>query len=278
MVSSTARSRTRAIARLTALAVPVLVAACFGGRGKQPNAPAPAAAPPVTVDSAPPAVTVPARTDSTKPVAPVNRDSLQRVSDSLTKMLKDDSIKAAAAAKAGKAPAKKKTKDCLLDTQDSPPESRFTIQQLPDSNSILLIGGGFVGHCVGENNTLKADSAEYFQVNGFVNLFGNVTYEEKGEFRVTATNAIYFIKEGRVIANGNVNALQLKSGSKFVGPNIEYFRVMPDIREESRLYAPNSPVVTINQKDSTGKELPPVRINAQTMEDRGDSTLIAWAS
>ncbi|MGV3707711.1 MAG: hypothetical protein ACO1Q7_02650 [Gemmatimonas sp.] len=272
-----ARSRSATIARLTALVLPVLVAACFGGRGKRPSAPPPAVTPPLTApDSAPPAVSVPTLPDSAKPVTPVNRDSLQRVSDSLTKALKDDSIKAAAAAKAGKAPAKKKTKECLLDTQDSPPESRFTIQQLPDSNSILLIGGGFVGHCAGENNTLKADSAEYFQVNGFVNLFGNVTYEEKGEFRVTALNAIYFIKEGRVVANGNVNALQIKSGSKFVGPNIEYFRVMPDVREESRLYAPNSPVVTIEQKDSTGKPLPPVRINAQTMEDRGDSTLIAW--
>ncbi|MEO7363570.1 MAG: hypothetical protein ABI120_24780 [Gemmatimonadaceae bacterium] len=196
----------------------------------------------------------------------------------MKKALVDDSIKDAIAAKSGKkAPPKKKaTKECLLDMADSPPESRISMRmEESDSNTILMVGGGFVGHCTGEKNTLKADSAEYYQINGFVNLFGNVTYEEKGEFRVTSSHAIYLVKEGKLIADGNVNALQLKSGSTFVGPLIEYYRVMPDIREVSRLHAPNSPKVTIKQKDSTGKELEPVTITAATLDDTGDSTLIA---
>ena len=269
-------TRVRPLLRLCVLAAPVLVAACLGGRGTKRPGPALPPAPPAKMDSSAPATVVP--TIPGVPITvPVNRDSLFRVSDSLKKALADDSIKAAIAAKSGKkVPLKKKaTKECLLDTQDSPPESRFNLTQAGDSNSYLVIGGGFVGHCTGEKNTLKADSAEYFQLNGFVNLFGNVTYEEKAEFRVTSNHAIYFIREGRLIADGNVNALQLKSGSTFVGPNIEYFRVMPDIREVSRLHAPNSPRVTIKQKDSTGKDLEPVTITAVTMDDNGDSTLIA---
>ena len=268
-------ARLHTLFRLCLLGAPVLLAACLGGRGgKRPGTALPPSMPAKTDSSVPATVATPTR--DVPITVPVNRDSLFRVSDSLKKALVDDSIKAATAKPGAKAPSKKKaTKECLLDTQDSPPESRFTLTQASDSNSVLVIGGGFVGHCTGEKNTLKADSAEYFQVNGFVNLFGNVTYEEKAEFRVTSNHAIYFVKEGRLIADGNVNALQLKSGSTFVGPNIEYFRVVPDIREVSRLHAPNSPRVTIKQKDSTGKDLEPVTITAATMDDNGDSTLIA---
>ncbi|MEP6835226.1 MAG: hypothetical protein ABJB74_17700 [Gemmatimonas sp.] len=270
--------RVRLLLRLCILTAPVLIAACLGGRGTKKPGPALPPTPAVTpakTDSTVP-VTVPTLPDSTKPVTvPVNRDSLNRITDSIKKVMLADSIKAAAALKAGLKPKKKATKECILDTQDSPETSRMQFQNQAEGSSILLIGGGFVGHCTGEKNTLKADSAEYFQANGFVNLFGNVTYEEKGEFRVTSTHALYFLKEGRLLADGNVNALQLKSGSTFVGPNIEYLRVMPDIREASHLHAPNSPKVTINQKDSTGKALEPVTISAATLDDNGDSTLVA---
>jgi len=269
--------RLRMLLRLCVFGAPVLVAACLGGRGTKRPGPVLPPSPVAKTDSAvaPPAVV------TTVPVVPatvpVNRDSLFRVSDSLKQALVDDSIKAAIAQKSGKKvpPKKKATKECLLDMADSPPESRISMRMESDSNTILMVGGGFVGHCTGEKNTLKADSAEYYQINGFVNLFGNVTYEEKAEFRVTSNHAIYLVREGKLIADGNVNALQLKSGSTFVGPLIEYYRVMPDIREVSRLHAPNSPRVTIKQKDSTGKDLEPVTITAATLDDTGDSTLIA---
>ena len=270
-------SRLRTLLRLCVLGAPVLVAACLGGRGTKRPGPVLPPAPPAKIDSTVAPRTVVTTVPAVPITVPVNRDSLFRVSDSLKKALVDDSIKAVIAAKSGKkvSSRKKQTKECILDTQDSPPESRFSLMQPNDSNSVLVIGGGFVGHCTGEKNTLKADSAEYYQINGFVNLFGNVTYEEKAEFKVTATHAIYFIKEGKLLADGNVNALQVKSGSTFVGPKIDYYRVMPDLREVSRLHAPENPKVTMKQKDSTGKELDPVTITAATMDDNGDSTLIA---
>lgn len=272
-------TRGRTFLRLLALLSPVVVAACLGGRGTR-RAPAPAAptVTPARPDSVPPAVVTPTISDSAARANAV-RDSLFRVSDSLKKLIADsgklDSTTKKAPVKT--ATKKKPAKDCVLDIGQLP-DTRFNYFQLNDSTNQIMVGGGFIGHCKGEKQNLRADSAEYFEVNDILNLYGNVTYDEKGEFKVTANHAVYFLNEGKLYADGNVVATQLKSGSTFNGPSIEYFRVMPDIRPTSRLYAPNSPLVFINQKDSTGKPLPPIRVGASVMQDNGDSILLAWGS
>lgn len=267
-------SRIRAFLRVLVLCAPVVVAACLGGRGSR----APKPTTPVTaakVDSQKTTV-VPTLPDTARK-AEANRDSLFRVADSLKNLATSDSGKTAAKPPA-KVPPKKPAKQCQLNTDESPPETRTNFSRQNDSSSNLMVGGGFVGYCEGEKNRLKADSAEYYESNGIVNLFGNVTYEDKGEFRVTANHANYFIKEGKLYADGNVIARQLKSGSIFTGPNIEYWRVMDGVRTTSRLYAPNNPLVQIEQKDSTGKPLPPVKVGASVMQDTGDSLLVAWGN
>ena len=267
--------RVQRLLKLSVVAATVAAAACLGGRTKPRVAPAG------------PVASVPARDTARKDTAGI-ADSMARVAkkvvrqDSLTadsiekSRIADSVTKAKPVVKA--APKKAATKECLLDMSGSPPETRATYQRQSDSSSNMMVGGGFVAHCTGEKNSIKADSAEYFQLNGFVNLFGNVVYEEKGLFRVTANHATYFMREGRLNADGNVVAVQLKSGSTFSGPNIEYLRVMPNIRTASRMFAPNSPIVNMHEKDSTGKDLPPVKIQAATMVDTGDSLLFAWGN
>ncbi|MEP6763761.1 MAG: hypothetical protein ABJB66_05575 [Gemmatimonadaceae bacterium] len=271
--------RLQRLLKLSFLATTVTAAACLSGRNKPATAPITPAAP------VPAAAVTPARksadsarnardsanlADIKKAIAANNigADSLEklRIADSITNF------------KPAKTPLRKATKECLLDMSESPPETRFTYQRQNDSSSNTMIGGGFVGHCTGEKNSIKADSAEFYQLNGFVNLFGNVVYEEKGQFKVTSNHATYFTHEGKLYADGNVVAVQLKSGSTFNGPNIEYFRVMPNIRTQSRLYAPNSPIVNMHENDSTGKPLPPVKLQASTMIDNGDSLLFAWGN
>ena len=149
---------------------------------------------------------------------------------------------------------------------------------MSDGTSNTFIGGGFVGHCQGERNRLRADSAEQYQTAGVVNLFGNVSYEEPGRMRVQAMHAVYFTREQRLIADGNVTATQLASGSTFTGPNIEYLRPLAGVRTGSRLIAPNRPTASIIEKDSTGKPGPPITIIANTMHDEGDTLLYAWGT
>ena len=188
----------------------------------------------------------------------------------------DSTAKRDSVAKRGATKKPAPTKECLLDFSDSPPETRMRYQRLPDSTSLTFIGGGFVGHCQGEVNRIRADSAENYQASGIVNLFGNVVYEEPNKTRIESQHATYFTKEQRLNADGNVVATQLPSGSTFRGTSIEYLRPIPGTRPSSRLIAPNRPVAQIIEKDSLGKPGPPVTVTATTMVDEGDSLLFAW--
>lgn len=169
-------------------------------------------------------------------------------------------------------------RECVFDLSASPPESRATFFTYPDSSTVTYIGGGFVGSCQGDNNTIRADSAEYLETAGVLNLYGNVVYTEPGRLNFTAMRANYFTNEERLYAEGNVVATQLTSNSTFTGQTMEYYRARPGIREQSRLYAPGRPTVRLTERDSLRTPPPPVVITANVMEDLGDSLLYAWGA
>lgn len=278
----TVSRRARTLSRLILLLSPVVVAACLGGRGtRRPAAPA---VQPGRTDSTPPAAVLSPADSAARAIAAANAaaaaraDSASRAADSIGKARAGDSSKADSVKPVAVRPVPKKpSKNCQL-VIGQRPDTRFTFTRLADSSTNIMVGGGFEGHCEGEKNNVRADSAEYYETSGYLNLFGNVTYEEKPEFRVTSNHATYFLNEGKLYADGNVVATQLKTGSTFTGPIIEYFRIMPDVRTRSRLRAPNNPLVLMMQKDSTGKDLPPVRVSASEMQDNGDSVLHAWGN
>jgi lipopolysaccharide export system protein LptA len=265
--------RVRALRQLLLLVAPAVAAGCLGGRR-----PATPRAAPTTPDAG----AAKPRLDSARLAGVVDaakaaRDSLAADSAKRAAAAPDSAARRDSTAKpiAVKAPVKA-TKRCIFDTQDSPPETRVRYQRLPDSTGLMFLGGGVVGHCQGEKNKVRADSAEQYEASGIVNLFGNVVYEEPGRLRFEAQHATYFTKEERLFADGNVVATQLESGSTFRGPSMEYLRPIPGSRPTSRLIAPNRPTAQILEKDSTGKPGPPVNISANTMVDEGDSVLFAW--
>ena len=256
--------------------------------------------------NAAPAPAKPKTTDSTKSVAA--DAAAKSVADSLAtgaaagapaKFMGDSLAKAASAGSAkpetakvdpaagGQANAdsmKKKTpprkqppasRPCVLDMAESPPETRLLYSRISETISNTFVGGGFVGRCQGENNRLRADSAEQFQAAGIVNLYGNVLYEEPNKMQITATHATYFTREGRLYADGNVVATQPATGSTFMGPSIEYFRSTPE-RPLSRLVAPSRSTATLIEKDSAGRRSAPTTVQANRFEDAGDSLLMAW--
>ena len=214
----------------------------------------------------------PARRDS------VLRDTTARDTVASGGVRKDSTTEAP---KGRKPPAPKRkatpaTRDCVLDFAESPPETRLLYSRVSEGVANTFIGGGFVGNCQGENNRLRADSAEQFQAAGIVNLYGNVSYTEPGKVQIISTRATYFTREGRLYADGGVTATQLETGSTFTGPSIEYYRALPPERLAPRMVAPMRSTMRLIEKDSTGRLLAPATVEANRFEDLGDSLLLAW--
>lgn len=267
--SSTGRAGTSRALVVLAVALVTLVAGCRGARRGTPAAPV---APSGTADTA----KAPVRSDSADAKAPVaDSAAAKRTADSLAKVAVADSTKADSARKKPTKKPAPASRPCVLDMTESPPETRLLYSRINENVSNTFVGGGFVGRCQGENNRLRADSAEQFQAAGIVNLYGNVVYEEPNKMQITATHATYFTREGRLYADGNVVATQLATGSTFSGPSIEYFRATPE-RPASRLVAPSRSTATMIEKDSAGRPTPPTYVIANRFEDAGDSLLMAW--
>lgn len=272
MRSSLARTR------LLLVAVPTILAGCFGSRRQT------SAGPVVRPESA----GVVQKTDSTKKVTepPKAMDSATfarlaaATADSIAKANRPNKAAFDSAAKKDSAKSTKSkapaSKPCLMDFSESPSENRTSFLKLPDGTGLMFVGGGFVGHCQGETSRIQADSAEHFEASGILNLFGNVTYTDPGKVMLAAQHATYFRREERLIADGNVVATQLASGSTFRGSSIEYLRPMLPSRPFSKLIAPNRPTLQMIEKDSVGNPTPPVNVIANTIIDDADSLLFAW--
>ena len=86
-------------------------------------------------------------------------------------------------------------------------------------------GGGIVAHCIGQGNTLTADSAEYFGAQGLLHLIGNVHYTEP-RLAVDSRTMTYYQTDDHLHAEGDVVAV-MSNGSTLRGPSADYYRSTP---------------------------------------------------
>ena len=156
-------------------------------------------------------------------------------------------------------------------TMEPLPNTRTNGVQLPSKEYNTFIGGGLVVRCPSRGITLKADSAELYGDEKRDFLVGHVSYDEH-RLTLTSDFLTYYTAEERILAAGNVNG-RLPSGSTLKGPQVDYRRVAPRVRTRAQTLAIGRPTVMIVQKDSTGKEQPPVEVIANTIYMDGDSLI-----
>ncbi|MEP6549986.1 MAG: hypothetical protein ABJB95_02320 [Gemmatimonadales bacterium] len=137
-----------------------------------------------------------------------------------------------------------------------------------------FLSGGVIAHCIGQGNTLTADSAEYYEGQGRLFLVGNVHYTEP-RATVTSRTMTYYQNDDHLHAEGNVVAV-MSNGSTLRGPAADYFRSTPQ-RTIARMFAPGRPTVTLVQKDTTGRGRPPdsTFVVADQITMQGDSLVYA---
>jgi len=138
----------------------------------------------------------------------------------------------------------------------------------------IYLGRGVVAHCIGQGNTLLADSAQYFESEGRLFLVGNVHYTEPRAV-VTSQTMTYYQGDNHLHAEGDVVA-NLSNGNVLRGPVADYYRSTPE-RPLARLFAPGRPHVTLVQKDTSGRGKPPDTANvvANQINMEGDSLVYA---
>ena len=120
---------------------------------------------------------------------------------------------------------------------------------------VTFLGRGVVARCIGQGNTLTADSAEYYQDQGRLFLVGNVHYTEP-RATVDSRTMTYYQNDDHLHAEGNVVAV-MSNGSTLRGPSADYYRSTPQ-RPRMRMVATGRPTVTLVQRDTTGRGSLPI--------------------
>ncbi len=148
-------------------------------------------------------------------------------------------------------------------------------------NSMQVVGGryhtfisqGFRAVCDGQDVTLEADSAESYEETNVFILIGNVRYREP-RARLTSKRLTYYLTDERLLAEGDV-VVTLPSGTVTKGPVVEYFRSVPAVRKESRMWAPQRSLSKLVQKDSSsakkGSAADTVNVEADRTATQNDS-------
>lgn len=164
-------------------------------------------------------------------------------------------------------------RSCDLDFPNRP-GTTATLLQDPSGNRTTFLSGGIVAHCIGQGNTLTADSAEYYEAQGRLYLVGNVHYTEP-RVTVDSRTMTYYQTDDHLHAEGDVVAV-MSNGSTLRGPSADYYRSMPQ-RPLTRMFAPGRPRVTLVQKDTTGRGRPPdtAHVVANQITMVGDSLVYA---
>ena len=116
------------------------------------------------------------------------------------------------------------------------------------------ISGGVDATCEGQGNRLLADSAEHYADRGELILINRVRYSEP-RMNMQSDRMVYYTVEERLLATGNVRG-KTNTGTRFVGPELEYFRAKPGLRETPHWRAPGRPFVRMAPSDSTKPRKP----------------------
>jgi len=166
--------------------------------------------------------------------------------------------------------AQAQAKQCILQYESSSGNTRTNAVKLASERYNFFQGGGVTYHCQGQDNTLIADSAEYYQ--SVLYMIGRVHYSEN-RAKVDSDRMTYFQLEDRLRAEGNVN-VRTQSGTTIKGPVIDYYRATAT-RPQPRTVASQRPHMSIVQKSATNDKPDPAEVDANTIVAEGDNLVYA---
>jgi lipopolysaccharide export system protein LptA len=145
---------------------------------------------------------------------------------------------------------------------DNIPTSHLQTIKLPSGQYNSYIGGGVVARCPSQALVLRSDSLETYGDEGRFFFIGHVDYTEP-RLTLKSDFLTYFQREERLLAMINVDAT-LPSGSNLKGPQLEFWRAIPRVREQHAT-AIGRPTISVVEKDSAGRPQPPVTVTGNNV-------------
>jgi lipopolysaccharide export system protein LptA len=167
--------------------------------------------------------------------------------------------------------AQVQTRECLLQYETSTGHTRTNAIKTASGQYNFFQGGGVTYHCEGQDNTLQADSAEYYGDQKVLYLIGNVHYTEP-RAKVDSERMTYFQIEDRIRAEGNVN-VRTQTGTTIKGPVMDYYRATPT--RLARTIATGRPHMAIAQKETPNSKPEPIDVVSNTLVSEGDNLVYA---
>ncbi len=162
--------------------------------------------------------------------------------------------------------------------QDASPGQRCRIKLIhADSGATLgndnyFASGNVQLACDGTSIRMRSDSLASYG-GQFTEFIGHVRYEDSSMV-MTADRGTYR-RAGEIWeARGNV-VTKSTGGSTLRGPSLDYYRVLPGLREVVEVYADGRPTIDYVPRDSSGTEQEPYVIVGDRVRMKGEDRL--WA-
>ncbi len=134
-------------------------------------------------------------------------------------------------------------------------------------------GGNVRLSCRGTQITMRSDSVASYG-GSVIQFIGHVQYRDS-TMTMDADRGTYVRDGEKWQARGNVNTVNSKTGSTLVGPSLDYFRVVPGVRDTTEMYAVGRPKIRYAAADSTGAQAEPYLIVADRVRFKGNDRI--WA-
>jgi hypothetical protein len=156
------------------------------------------------------------------------------------------------------------------------PTTQVNGMKLASGSYNNFVGGGVIARCPAQGIVLRSDSLEHYGDEGRLFFIGHVDYTEP-RLKLKSDQLTYFQRDERLLATQNVTA-RLPTGSTLKGPQLEFFRAVPNIRPRQSATAIGRPTIALVERDAQGRAQPPVNVTGNTVYLLGDSIVAAQGS
>ena len=134
-------------------------------------------------------------------------------------------------------------------------------------------GGGNWSHCREQPTTMYADSVAWFPERNLLYLIGHVHFRDSLSL-LDADRVTYWVAQEHMFAEGNVYTKNLHTGTDLRGPNLDYYRDAPPIRDTLEIRAHLRPTIRFySAKRTTAADTEPFVVVADRVRMLGDDRM-----